>query len=252
MKSGIRDQEAPGGLPPVPLNAQRGTPGAQRLAVYAHGYRARLRQALEDVYPALRHLLGETEFSTLAAAYAARHPSRHYNLSRAGERVPEFLAGWTLTSRLPFLPDLAALERLVSRAFHAPERPPRDLSGLAGLSPGDWEQLRFTFQPSVGVLSSAWPVLDLWQARAQPRDAIDIKVDGRAQAVLVYRQGVEVTCEAIEPSLYALLSRTLEGAPLGEACAHAVAQAPVEPSAIQAWFTRWGSRGLIAEWRVEG
>ena len=226
----------------VRLNAQRGTPGEERLAVYAGGYAARMREALAEVYEAVRHVLGDRAFAELAQAYAAQPPSGDYNLTFAARGLPGFLAKHPLSERLPFLPDLARLEWLVCLAFHAFEQPPMEWSALSGRPLEAWSRTRLRFQPSVGVAASAWPVLDLWQARRQPRAAIDLPVAGRPQAVLVFRRGLEVRCALVDPEQRALLSRLLEGCPLGEACA-AVAQPERLP--LQQWFARWAADGLI-------
>ena len=235
---------APGGQ--VRLNAQRGAPGEARLAVYAGGYAARMREALAEVYEAVRHVLGDRAFAELSQAYAAQPPSGDYNLTFAVRGLPGFLASHPLSERLPFLPDLAWLEWLVCLAFHAFEQPPIDPAALAGRPPEAWSRTRLHFQPSVGVAASAWPILDLWQARRQPRAAIDLPVAGRPQAALVFRRGLEVRCALLAPEQRALLGRLLEGCPLGEACA-AVTQPERLP--LERWFSQWAADGLIVEAR---
>lgn len=247
VKAGIRaPSSSPSGAAGV-LNPQRGTPGAERLAVYAQGYQTRIHQALAEAYPAIRHLLGERTFAKMAEAYAQRHPSRDYNLSKAGRHLPEFLVDWSATTTLPFLPDVATLERLVAHAFHAADMSARPLEALAALPPSAWDAVRLEFQPWVGVLASAWPVLDVWEARAQPRASINIALEDRPQHVVVFRRGFEVVCERLDPSAYALLHALLSGAALGDACAQG--EPSNASSTIQAWFERWASQGWIAEWR---
>ena len=105
-----------------PLNPQGGEPGLSRMKVYASGYLARMKEALEEVYEAVRHITGETLFGDLARDYAKQFPSRHYNLSRAGIHFSWFLKQAVISSKLPFLSDLARLEWSVNQAFHAPAK----------------------------------------------------------------------------------------------------------------------------------
>ncbi|PIQ83154.1 MAG: hypothetical protein COV75_09080 [Candidatus Omnitrophica bacterium CG11_big_fil_rev_8_21_14_0_20_63_9] len=221
------------------LNPQRDTPGFERLHVYAHGYLARMQESLAEVYEAVHHVVGEQAFAGLAGAYAARHPSHDYNLSFAGRSLPEFLAAWPRTAQWPFLPDLARLEWGVCQAFHAQLQPPVDAGQLASVAPSDWERMRFAFQPSVSCVASAWPILDIWEARQRPRQAIDIDVVGRPQQVLVFREGLTVRCELLDPAEQRVLRALLDGAMLGEACAEGSAEA------LSAWFNQWTRRGLI-------
>jgi hypothetical protein len=238
MKSRIRPtQTAPAPEAEELLNAPE-----ERLSVYAGGYLARMREALADVYEAVQFVLGERAFTELAQAYAARYPSHDYNLSFAGRSLPEFLAGSPIAQQLPFLPDLARLEWLVCRAFHAFEQPPLEPSRLAAPPPEAWDRLRLTFQPSLGVVASAWPIRDIWAARREPRGTVNLQIAGRAQRVLVFRRGLEVRCELLEEPECVLLEGLLAGRTLGEVC-QALSQA--DPTAVRAWFARWMQERLI-------
>lgn len=248
----VKTRITPGGprleLPlSVSLNPQGGEPGEARLAVYAEGYLARMREALAETYEAVQHLVGERAFRQLAADYAARHPSHDYNLSLTGRHLPEFLPAHLLARRLPLLPDLARLEWAVSVAFHAPARDPVDPARLSACAPEEWPRVRLVFHPSVGVVESSWPVLDVWQARTTPRERIDINVDRRPQAVLVFRRGLVVRCELIEPAQAALVRGLLAGQPLGEACAGLAGGAAEDAPAVTRWCASWMAQGLVVD-----
>ena len=51
------------------------------------------------------------------------------------------------------------------------------------------------------LVRSAWPIHDVWQARTQPRETIDIVVEGRPQDVVVARAGFQATPVAVEAGL---------------------------------------------------
>ncbi len=232
----------------VLLNPQADSPGEARLAVYAEGYLVRIREALAEVYEAVRHILGDHAFAQLARDYAAAHPSGDYNLSFAGRALPKFLAGAPIAKQLPFLPDLARLEWAVCRAFHAHEQAPIDASRLANLSPDALAGSTLAFQPSVCVIRSAWPILDLWQARETPREQIDIELVDRPHIVLLSRDDVHVHVEPISEPQARLLEQLLAGATLAHACASA-ASAGTEPLPVSDWFAHWMQRGLIVDLR---
>ena len=246
MKSRIRPGDIPwAGAAPV-LNPQRGTPGTERLAVYAGGYVTRIREALAEVYEAVHHVLGERAFWELAGAYAARHPSSDYNLSFAGRRLPECLETWPRTARLPFLPDLARLEWRVCEAFHAFDQPPADLASFAGLPLDHWGRVRVAFQPSVKLVASRWPIRDIWEARLHPRNEVDIDLINRPQRVLIRRAGVRVTCELLDERPALLLERLLAGDALGAACGALAQFEGTERIPAAEWCSRWARQGLIA------
>lgn len=246
MKSRIRPAAParPGAAPA--LNPQRGTPGDARLSVYADGYLARTREALAEVYEAVRRVVGEAAFDRLASAYAEEVPSRDYNLTLAGRHLPAVLERSPLRERLPFLPDLARLEWLVCLAFHAFDRPRLDPQRLAAVPPEQWDRLRLVFQPSLGVIRSAWPIGDIWAARRSPPGAIDIALEGRPQQLAVCRDGGEVVCRAIDRAQFEWLSRLMGGATLGEACAARAGDAAQEPPVTE-WFAGWARSGWVAD-----
>lgn len=227
------------------LNAQRGTAGVERLAVYAGGYIARAREALIEAYEAVQYVVGEGAFSSLALAYAERYPSHDYNLSAFGLHLPELLAQSPLSQRLPFLPDLARLEWAVRQAFHAFDQPPLDPQQLFALSLDEWERTRLAFQASVGVAASAWPIRDIWDARTQPRGSLDIALVDRPQHVLIYRDAGGVKCELIDAQQQFLLEALLAGRTLGVACGRLAEIAGEAELPLAEWFSRWARSGLI-------
>ena len=250
MRSRIRPQGFPVAVAATPaFNLQRGTPGEERLSVYAVGYLVRFREALTEVYEAIHHVLGEHAFAELARDYAQRYPSHDYNLSLIGRHLPEFLVSCPLTSQLPFLPDLARLEWLVCQAFHAFDQPSLDPLRFAARPLETWEQTRLIFQPSVGLMASAWPILDIWQARTQPRDAVDVDLVNRPQHVLVFRHELQVRCESIEAHQSQLLSGLLGGRTLGAMCDELADDVGDAPLPLAEWFSHWVGYGLLA--RVE-
>ncbi len=222
-----------------------GESGDERMSIYSGGYIARIQEALEEAYPAVRHVLGARSFSELSRAYAARHPSRDYNLSLVGRNLPSFLETFPLTKNLPFLPDLARLEWLVTEAFHAFDQPPLDPAALAAIPPEDWDCLRVIFQPSVRRLASAWPVLDIWEARDRPVNEVRIDLINRPQRVLAYRSNLQVRCELLDERQDKMLAALMEGETLGAACERIAETTSGDPPLAE-WFARWAGAGLIA------
>jgi len=228
------------------LNPQGGSPGEERMAVYADGYVARLSEALAEVYETVKHLLGNEAFVELSELYLENFPSHSYNLNSIGKELPHFIGSTRFAQELPFLPDLAALELIVALAFHAFEQAPFDPSVLATLSEEDWEKMRVVFQPSVHVVGSEWPILDIWRARKTPLSEMNIDLINRPQNVLVYRKGLEVYCEPIEKNQKELVEHLLKGQPLGETCVNVAEAAQTEELPLEQWFSTWTGQGLIA------
>jgi hypothetical protein len=216
---------------------------ADRLEVHRGGYPARVAAAVADTHPAIAHLVGEGAFHGLVQRYA-RALSRHgYNLNDVGAELGAFLERDPLAERLPFLPDLAALEWRIARAFHAFEAAPFDAARLASWTVDDFGEARLSFQPSVAIVRSRWPIVVLWEARATPTDEIDIDLRDRPETALVHRHGLDVACRAIDADEADCLDALLAGATLGEAAARIADRAG--EGAVAEWFTRWSGLGLV-------
>jgi hypothetical protein len=216
---------------------------AHRLDVYRGGYPARVEAAVADTYPAVAHLVGAAALRGLTDRYA-RALSRHsYNLNDVGAELPTFLEGDALTERLPFLPDLAALEWRIAQAFHAFESPPFDARRLACWAIDDFEQARLAFQPSLAVVRSRWPIVVLWQSRETPTEEIDIDLRDRPEIALVHRRGLDVACNRIDAAEADCLTALLAGETLGRAAAELAEQ--TSEGAVGEWFARWSALGLV-------
>ncbi len=229
----------------ISLNPQGGVPGLERMVIYSRAYLARIEEALAEMYEAVRHVLGHKRFHDLADRYAAEFPSRVYNLSSIGQSLPEFLPSLEVTKEFPFLPDLAKLERMISRSFHSFDLPPYDFTEFSNLSSKDWEKARFIFQPSAALLQSDWPILDLWNARTKPIGEIDIDLVNRPQSVFVSRVDLQVRCELLEKRQHDLMKNLLAGQTLGAACEELLSRETSHDLPLQNWFSQWVKNRLI-------
>jgi len=219
-------------------------PGS-RLAVYTEGYPARLLEALRETFPAVAHLIGASTFAALVARFIRAVEIHSSNLNRCGESLPHFIREDAISESLPFLADLATLECAVQRAFHAYEQPALLAHQFEVATLAEWEATVLQFQPSVAVVHSPWPTLDLWRARDTPRDEIDIDLNDRAQSVVVERRGLDVHCTAIDHVEANLLAKLLAGAPLGEAI-HGIATENGADIPVGDWFSAW----MRSQWIV--
>jgi len=226
------------------LNPQGGEPGEKRLGVHAGGYFARVEEGLRDVYEAVSLLAGQEAFHALSTAFAQRHVSRDYNLSRIGQDFPEYLEKSNPLSEMPFLPELAKLEWRIALSFHAFDAPPATPAKLAEIAPGDWEKARIIFQPSIFLFSSAWPVLEIWKSAKEGTFVRD-SVEKKTFFTLIGRRGDLVRCEPLDANQYGLVKALVAGKTLGEACAELAEKDTAEELPVSDWFARWVTDGLI-------
>lgn len=170
----------------------------ERWHVYAHGYMARIVEVVGLEYAAIHRILGEEAFEALLARYLGVFPPRSFDLGRVGNRLAGFLEFDRLTVELPFLPDLAQLERKIAECFVAADDTPATWESLRRRSPEELLRLRFGLLPGVAVLRSAWPLHELWACRfEEDDDAVSIALEGRPASVLVFRRDGQVRLEVV-------------------------------------------------------
>jgi hypothetical protein len=226
------------------LRLPEGAAPEERVAVYVNGYPARLHESLAETFPAVAHVLGPRAFDSLVHRYVAAVPLPSYNLNDAGAELARFLRSDEPSAGLPFQPDLAELEWRVAAAFHAREQEPADAASLAHWSLEEWERATLRFQPSVALVRSEWPILDVWNHRETPVEEIDVDLRDRPQHVLVFRSGFSVRCEELTRAEAAILAALLDGRSLAEV--GALAAEDGDSADASALFGTWMRNGLVA------
>ncbi|HLG19205.1 MAG TPA: DNA-binding domain-containing protein [Bdellovibrionota bacterium] len=223
---------------------------AERLSVYAEGFFARLHEALQESYELVYRVVGEEESYALIHDYLHDFTPRSYNITEAGASFPEFLERHSVRETFPYLPDLARFEWAIVRAFHSKTETPLNRAALQELSPEQWDRVRFSFQPAVSVISSPWPIYDLWKARKKPDAEFPVpgKSDRRACHIVVYRSQFDVMTLEIETGEAELLRLLMNGSALGYACAQSSGRR--SPADVTKGFARWVQLGLIVQIQV--
>jgi len=224
----------------------------ERMAIYHHGYRARLVECLADDFPALRAALGEEAFERLVHLYADRHPSRSPSLNFFGRHMAAFLldSGAALAGDRRFLSDLARLEWTLVELLHAEASPTLSLEHLATLPAERWAHARFASSPTARVLRFAYPVnacYQRWRDRgelAPPAPEIG--------ATLVYRHELLVWRLDLTPAMTNLLEALFAGEPLSAALEHLAAgisntdELAEAERTVMIWFREWVQGGVFA------
>jgi hypothetical protein len=220
---------------------------SERLQIYAGMYPLRMIEALRSDYPALAELLGARGFERLVRDYVSAHPSRSFTLARLGDRLPEFVAGWSSPRRRNLLRDVARLELAANQVFDADEMPPLDPSTLAAVPAVEWT--RTTLVPSaafrlVSVRPGAVDVLDaVLQGTPLPKKA------GRGRVrVAYYRKDFVVHRRTLGPFEGKLLASLCAGENLGAALERMARTFPGGfPSweILSRWFAEWARLGFF-------
>lgn len=261
----------PGQLEQV-ITRSRALTAAERLAVYANAYHARLLECLGEVFPMLKRALGEEAFDGLAFGYLQAYPSRSYTLNDLGVHFADYLeetkprpgddddaiaddpSEGALADNWPELMiDLARLEWLIYEVFDG-----EGVEGRTLLQPGQVQEIpaeklsqaRLQTAACLRLLATRFPVNDYFTAL---RRANDDKVPGipaaAASYVAINRRNFVVRRYNLSAIEYELLRALQAGDSLGVAIEKAAAMNSLEMDALVAelerWFRNWTAEGFF-------
>ena len=220
---------------------------ADRLAIYADGYRARLIEALDDTYPLLHRLLGDEDFMALGEAFVAAHPSVHRSIRWYGRELAEFLAHTPPHAGQPILAELAQLEWTLAEVFDAPNAEPVSRAAFATIDPAAWSELRFQFHPSLRRLHLRWNAAAAWKALNSEDTPPHPECSEHAVPWLLWRQDLQNYFRSLGADEAVALDCALEGHSFGEMCQAMTECLPEEEIPLRAagLLGLWADSGII-------
>lgn len=212
---------------PVPHNVvdPHGRIAPKRFAVYRNNVTVSLIEALKATFPAVVALVGEAFFGDMARRFVRRTPPNSPLLFRYGAAFPEFIAGHDPAADLPFLADVARLDRTWLDAYHAADGSPFAPEVLAGWGEAELMTARFVPLPATRLVASDFPLVTIWQAA---RDGRKPQFADRPEPewALVTRPDISVSVAALAPVDGQLFSALIAGQKLGEAAEAVLAKVP--------------------------
>jgi hypothetical protein len=196
---------------------------AERVQIYRRNTVVTLSEALAACYPTVQSLVGEEFFNQAAEEYIRLYPPTSGNLHDFGSALPTFLAHFIPARPLAYLPDVARLEWARQLSYHADDAPALEIESLKAVSPAELEALRFEQHPATRLISSAYPIFDIWQLHQanDPQATVDLGVGG--QRLRVFRHRLKVDIELLGPAEYLWLQSLADGRAFGEATDAALA-----------------------------
>lgn len=195
---------------------------ARRFAVYRNNVIVSLVDALADTFAVTQDLVGEAFFRAMARVFAYTNPPTSRLLVFYGETFPEFIERFPPAASLPYLADVARLEFLRVRAYHAADvAPVRSEDIVAVLADEDkLPDLGLALHPSLAVLDSAGAVVSLWAVHQGVGDLATLVPDV-PETALVVRDGLDVEVMSIPRASGVFIAAVKRGATLGDAMAAA-------------------------------
>jgi hypothetical protein len=229
---------------------QPGLPVSDRLAIYYHAYRIRLREALDESFSKTGVYLGDDLFALMAERYVAAHPSCVQNLRWYGQQFPTFLA--QELDAHPQVADLAAFEWALGLAFDAEDAPVLCADDMRQLVPEAWAGVSFTLQPSAQILPMHYNAVALWLALDKDEEPPEaVRIDPPAQW-LIWRRDFQPQFRSISAFESHALQEVRRGFGFAAVCATGSERADGDNAEVQLadCLRAWLHEGVLSRFHT--
>jgi hypothetical protein len=210
--------------PPL-VTGPNGRPAGKRYDVYRNNVTVSLIDALAAIYPAVQRITGADFFRAMARFHVRSSPPVSPLLFEYGRGFPDFIARYEHAQTMPWLADVARIERAWLDAYHAVDATPLAPAQLAAVTPERLADLVFTPHPAAQVVRSEFSAVTIFAANRD--DAPVSRIDASTpEDALITRPGFDVIVRHLPPGGAVFATCLTEGRPLGEAAASAQDASP--------------------------
>lgn len=202
---------------------------AARLRIHHNNLFSSLTEALATHFPVVKRLVGDGFFAYTAHQFIATHPPSVPCLAVFGDALPGFLDAFAPARSLPYLVDVARLEWAVMTALNAAPGAGIGLDSLRSVAREEFGGLRLILDPTLGFLTSPWPIDAIWRANQPEGDGtVDVDPSAGARFVQVERVADEqVAMTALDEAVWRFRHALEAGQTLGDAAGAALAADPL-------------------------
>jgi hypothetical protein len=187
----------PGLATPAGLVGPDGEPNSKRFAAYRNNVVVGLIETLKDAFPAVHRIVGADFFRAMARAYVMVEPPRSPIMLGYGAGFPDFIRRFEPAAVLPYLADVARIERAWTEAYHAPEASPIDSAAFTTISAGQLPAIQLALHPSLRLVRSEFRALMIWQMNVADGVPAQMDLAAGGQDVLVIRPLADVEVRSI-------------------------------------------------------
>lgn len=198
---------------PIPAGVvgRDGQPSLRRFNVYRNNVIAGQISTLSDAYPATMQLVGEAFFTAMARVYVLSHPPTSPMMFDYGADFANFIDAFEPTQSLPYLGDVARIERAWIESYHALECDAILPASLHAVLASDLRFVGFQLHPTVRIVQSRYPALSIWRMNTQREELRAISLDEGAEEVLIARPDEHVHVQRLARGGAAFLKALEEG-----------------------------------------
>ena len=183
----------------------------ERFNVYRNNFIVLNGDALAEMYPTIRRLVGHETFRSLASRYVRTHPPEFRTLLLYGDHFPGFLDSIPELSRLPYLSDVARLEFAWTCAYHAPDAQILGRDEVASIAVESFTRFGLEPHPSMHCIRSDYPAYRIWATNQEEGSEEIISLDSGPSHIQVIRLGMEVVTREVDEGTILFLQRLQAG-----------------------------------------
>ena len=174
-------------------------PSSRRFGVYRNNIASSLVEALTIAFPAVCRIVGDEFFRAMARTYVVSHPPESSILLNYGDGFPDFISEFEPAATLPYLRDVARLERAWTEAYHAADATPLDGSAFAGIAGDRIPDIHLAVHPSLRIVRSEFPALTIWRMNVSDWVLGPVDFSAGGEDALVIRPSAEVEVRSVPP-----------------------------------------------------
>jgi hypothetical protein len=177
---------------------------------------------MADAYPICRRIIGDDAFFHAARAYLVARPPQMAALKWMGAGFADHLAKMQDFTPLPYLPDMARLERAWLEAFHAPDRRVLTAEEMTAVPVEKLLDCVIALHPSVRFVASIHPIgaiYDLHESGEIDQPDLSVTLTKGEAYLIVTRPGLDVRIHSVTGDCFRLGQRLETGQSIGEALA---------------------------------
>ncbi|GAB2890091.1 DNA-binding domain-containing protein [Paraburkholderia jirisanensis] len=215
----------PSSAAPGELVAAAGKGVVSRYNVYRNNVTVSLIDALAALYPAVARITGSEFFRAMARFHVRATPPVSPLLFEYGRDFPAFIEGYEYAQQMPWLGDVARIERAWMDAYHAADRSVLPMQTLTDMHPEQLGDLHFTPHPATRIVRSAYPAVAIF-AMNRRSGPIEPLCSSEPENALITRPAQEVMVSTLPAGAATFLNSLIAGESLGIAAAAAFDAAP--------------------------
>lgn len=201
--------------------------GSPRMLVYRNTVIKGLIDVLRANYPTVEQLVGTHWFQAVAGLHVLEYLPQEPSLALYGADFPDFLRTFEPAGSLPYLADVARLDRWWTESYFAADAPCLLPSELAALAPEALGQTRLQLHSAARLGVGEHSALTIWRCNRPPAvSPATLKVEDVDEAVLITRRRGDVQVMLLAPWEWSFMSHVQLGATLSEAALAAMALTP--------------------------